>query len=79
MTKNKKTGDEVEKIFEESWILYYDDDDTKKSKVALISKEMGGVTIKITADGTPFFIPYNRVLKIKPRTPQKEDDRTNSL
>ena len=61
--------------WEELFIVYKDDDDSVKSRVAFIQKEQAGVNIKITAEGIPFFLPYNRVLKIKPRT-QKDYGHT---
>lgn len=51
--------------FEKKFIIYYDDDDVIKKKVAWIRFENGGVTIKAELDGNPFWIPINRVLKIK--------------
>lgn len=48
------------------FIVFLDDDNSIKEKVAMVKKEDGGVTIQIQ-DGKPFFIPYGRVLKIKER------------
>jgi len=73
----EKKVQEQRDMWEEVFLIYLDDDSTKKTKVALIQKEVGGITIRITEDGTPFFLPYNRILKIKHRT-TKEDDNGNN-
>jgi hypothetical protein len=70
MIKKDKKDDTWEEVF----IIYLDDDDSKKTKVALIQREVGGIIIKITEEGVPFFIPYNRILKTKLRTWKKDDD-----
>lgn len=52
--------------YEKKYIIYLDDDNSVKKKVAWIKFENGGVWIKLDERLKPFWIGSARVLKIKP-------------
>lgn len=55
--------------------IVYDDEGVKKEKKAHVRKDDNGVSIKLSIDSTAFFIPYNRVYKIKKATEVENGQR----
>ena len=54
-----------EKKYEYKFIIYEDDDGTIKYKSAYICKDISGVEIKFSKDSSSFWIPNDKIKKIK--------------
>ena len=67
--EQKKDVSEKEKEYlvgyAQKYIIYLDDDNSKKKKVAWIKYENNGYWIKIAPLSAPFWINTQRILKIK--------------
>jgi len=70
----EKKDDILLEGYERKFIIYKDDDDTVKNKVAQVKLDTHGVFIKI-GDSDPFWIPYTQVLKIKPYVSKSDINR----
>ena len=61
----RNSEDEYLNGYEHKYIIYLDDDNSVKKKVAWIKFENNGYWIKIIPASAPFWINTNRILKIK--------------
>jgi len=65
----------VESNYELCFIFYLDDRDERKEKTAFVFRDTNGVWIKFTQEMEAFFVPYQRVLKIKPSKQEREEEK----
>jgi hypothetical protein len=69
ISEHKLFSDLPSEEFSLKFIIYKDDDEVVKEKVAWVKFGSNGVFIKI-GEGDQFWMPYDRVLKVKPYIPK---------